>query len=357
MEKYRKIRHLVDQLHWKLSAMLKLTKVQISIIPMEDITQNLINELGVAVWIRMSIDKMLWSEYIEQFDKRMLSSPEGYIKYVAYACYQVKNNTNGGLYERFINVCAIVFHVSFAFTKLRSDKYLQYTTFILIAFFESVFKKDFKKRGGFKPLENYLSNQGHTKWLPEMRHLFQERGFSAVEFLLRLSMKAERARTLVPLQPGKTASEEVESHPPSQCLVGKVFDLAREIEEDDLSVPDYFALLRQQVPREVEYFVVGNSAGETRHLILSYNREYRYRFQVLPDSEPATFKSLEGKLEKVYLFTLKDTLETEPVIKNCLANFRGRREIMIAVQRTSGCICRKKDELENIFNFMTCEKL
>ncbi|GIY94939.1 hypothetical protein CEXT_199631 [Caerostris extrusa] len=357
MEKYRKIRHLVNQLQWKLSAMLKLTKVQISIIPMEDITQNLINELGVAVWIRMAIDKMLWSEYIEQFEKRMLSSPEGYIKYVAYACYQVKNNTNGSLYERFINVCAIVFHITFAVTRLRSDKYLQYTTFILIAFYESVFKKEFKKHGGFKPLENYLSNQGHTKWFPEMRHSYQERRFSAVEFILRLSMKAERTRILVPLQPGKIASEEVESHPPSQCLVGKVFDLAREIEEDDLSVPDYFALLRQQVPRDVEYFVVGNSAGEMRHLILSYNREYRYHFQVLPDCEPATYESLEDKLKKVYLFTLKDTIETEPIIKKCLANFRGRREIMMAIKGTSGCICRKKDELENIFNFMISEKL
>ncbi|GFY79312.1 hypothetical protein TNIN_462181 [Trichonephila inaurata madagascariensis] len=107
-----------------------------------------------------------WKTYLDVHKKLMLSSPEMYVAHVMRICLTDTSATTE-IFEKLINVFGLVTTIGIATYGASRKKFYKMNPEILAVIFENKLEYDFKKCGGFKKFEKYLSCQDFIRFYDE----------------------------------------------------------------------------------------------------------------------------------------------------------------------------------------------
>ncbi|GFS86940.1 uncharacterized protein NPIL_464231 [Nephila pilipes] len=158
-------RHLMDHLfsfyYEKFFGHLECNKTE-TFVAKGALTQYLFEMIATAVFVLDHSLVVPWVTLLKKQLNRMLSSPEMYVSYLMQICV-IETELTTNICEKFVNVCGVVtaMGVYIYFTTRR--KFYKLTPRILIVFFENQLNSDFKLRGGWTALEEYLCRQDYLQ--------------------------------------------------------------------------------------------------------------------------------------------------------------------------------------------------
>ncbi|GFV12474.1 uncharacterized protein TNCV_1792531 [Trichonephila clavipes] len=127
-------------------------------IPKGALTVNLFNCITKSINSLEVFALDFWMKYLHQCKLSIQSIPNFsmFISHIMMFC--LDNLIANDVYEKFINICAIVIVSGIHAYRASGRTFYKLTPQILTAFFENVLKKDFEKQGGWECLEEYLVN-------------------------------------------------------------------------------------------------------------------------------------------------------------------------------------------------------
>ncbi|GIY28703.1 hypothetical protein CEXT_301741 [Caerostris extrusa] len=193
------------------------TKQTLDIESFGNITEEIIKHLTNAVVMKMHINDDTWQNFVIEKSNDIFNTEDRYLSCVLYAVHIVNSRTQG-IYERFIEVIVTVLAIAH-FMYDSNIKILEYSPQILTVFFDSVLKKLFYKRGGWKQLVKHIKTQDYTACFEQISNLAP-----TSKIALETSKIFESFKQNIPRQPIVFTEEEVQKHALTAKLVKKVIE-------------------------------------------------------------------------------------------------------------------------------------
>ncbi|GIY28699.1 hypothetical protein CEXT_301721 [Caerostris extrusa] len=196
------------------------TKQNLRIESFENVTKEIIEHLTQAVLMKMFRNAGTWRRYVRENRDDFFSTEDRFLSRVLYAVHIINSRTRG-IYERFIEVIATVLSIAY-FTYKSNIKILEYSPQILMVFFDSVLKKLFYKRGGWKQLAKYIKTQEYIHCFEQIDNLALQPDDVTLKIALEGAKIVESYKPNIPHQPIVVTPGEVQNHALTAKLVKKV---------------------------------------------------------------------------------------------------------------------------------------
>ncbi|GIY11719.1 hypothetical protein CDAR_315291 [Caerostris darwini] len=242
------------------------TKQPLDIESFGNITREIIIHLTHAVVIKMHFNGETWKNFIIEKGNDFFNTEERYLSCVLYAAHVVNSRTQG-IYERFIEVIATVL----AIAHLMYDsniQILEYSPQILTAFFDSVLKKLFYKRGGWKHLVKHIKSQNYMNCFEQIDNLAPQPDNRTMQNAFEGILESFKQNFLY--EPVVVTSEEVQNHALTAELVKKVM----EAHEKDPSLPKCIF-----PNKEYDYIWISNIANSTgKEALVLFTEDLEMKF-------------------------------------------------------------------------------
>ncbi|GIX68238.1 hypothetical protein CEXT_672641 [Caerostris extrusa] len=310
------------------------TKQPLGIESFGNITREIIIHLTHAAAIKMHFNGETWKDFIIEKSSDFFNTEERYLSCVLYAVHIVNSRT-GGIYERFIEVIATVL----AIAHLMYDsniKILEYSPQILTVFFDSVLKKLFYKRGGWKHLVKHIKSQNYMNCFEQISNLAPQPDNVTMEKAFEGTLESFKQNFRY--EPVVVTPEELQNHALTAELVKKVMEAH---EKDPPLHPCIFP------NKEYDYIWSANIANSTgREALVLFTEDLEMEFVPLNYIRCKPLGSTEN--QQHFNCGIREDSEDLRLPEKCLLNTD-------AVNDIEGCILDVVDDIE--YRFSTVKTL
>ncbi|GIY64117.1 hypothetical protein CDAR_41891 [Caerostris darwini] len=131
------------------------------------IDPDFVDNTRLLIWLEFKIAAERWHYFLSKHFDNMASSTEKFVKYVAFACYNVMKETKN-VHRSFYLVLAVIAQFAHFCYKKKRLLFVFHTEDLFCAFFNKELSSNFQRKGGWKKLKKEIEKEVSLKCLKDM---------------------------------------------------------------------------------------------------------------------------------------------------------------------------------------------